>query len=194
ATRRHSRVTRPPTPSASRPPRRGTGWPNPPPEPLAPCRIPVGCRTPRGRIRRGRGYGRGEKPWRSVDSAGSLGPVIVDRTRVLRTPRLVLRAFVSADLDPLHAIRSREDVNRYLYECPMSREDVAAKLAERIERYSTLAEPGDTLRLAVTLRDADGEPGEVIGDVNLHWHQGEHKQAEVGYVLHPEIGRASCRE
>src|SRR5690606_1568321 len=139
ATRRHSRVTRPPTPSASRPPRRGTGWPNPPPEPLAPCRIPVGCRTPRGRIRRGRGYGREEKPWRSVDSAGSLGPVIVDRTRVLRTPRLVLRAFVSADLDPLHAIRSREDVNRYLYECPMSREDVAAKLAERIERYSTLA-------------------------------------------------------
>ncbi|KID29088.1 acetyltransferase, ribosomal protein N-acetylase [Prauserella sp. Am3] len=112
--------------------------------------------------------------------------MIVDRTRVLRTPRLVLRAFVSADLDPLHAIRSREDVNRYLYERPMSREDVAAKLAERIERYSTLAEPGDTLLLAVTLRGADGEPGEVIGDVNLHWHQGEHKQAEVGYVLHPD--------
>lgn len=99
---------------------------------------------------------------------------------------MVLRPFESEDLDVLHAIRSREDVNRYLYGRPMSREETAAKLSERIERRSTLAEPGDTLLLAVTLREPGGEAGEVIGDVNLHWEPGEHRQAEVGYVLHPD--------
>lgn len=121
--------------------------------------------------------------------------MIIDRTRVVHTPRLVLRPFEQGDLDALHAIRSREDVNRYLYDRPMSREDAAAKLAERIEWYSTVAEPGDTLLLAVTLRGPGGESGELIGDVNLHWHRGEHRQAEVGYVLHPDhAGRGFATE
>ncbi|WP_183658099.1 GNAT family N-acetyltransferase [Prauserella isguenensis] len=120
---------------------------------------------------------------------------MIDRTRVLHTPRLVLRPFEPGDLDALHAIRSREDVNRYLYDRPMSREDAAAKLSERIERYSTLAQPGDTLLLAVALRAPGGEVGELIGDVNLHWQHGEHRQAEVGYVLHPDhAGRGFATE
>ncbi|GAA1221800.1 GNAT family N-acetyltransferase [Prauserella alba] len=121
--------------------------------------------------------------------------MIVDRTRVLRTPRLVLRTFEQEDLDALHAIRSREDVNRYLYDHPLSRDETAVKLATRIERYSTLAEPGDALLLAVALRRPDGEAGEVIGDVNLHWQHGDHRQAEVGYVLHPDhAGRGFATE
>ncbi|MBB3661958.1 RimJ/RimL family protein N-acetyltransferase [Prauserella sediminis] len=121
--------------------------------------------------------------------------MIIDRTRVLRTPRLVLRTFEQGDLDSLHAIRSREDVNRYLYSSPLSRDETAAKLSTRIEQHSTLAEPGDTLLLAVALRGPDGEAGEVIGDVNLEWQHGDHRQAEVGYVLHPEhAGRGFATE
>lgn len=130
-----------------------------------------------------------ENPAIRTGCCRTVGLVIIDRTRVFATPRLVLRSFARDDLDALQAIRSREDVNRYLYDRPLSREETAAKLSERIERYSTLVEPGDTLLLAVTC------DGEVIGDVVLNWQRGEHRQAEVGYVLHPDhAGRGLATE
>lgn len=101
----------------------------------------------------------------------------------IETDRLWLRAFTADDLDELHDVRSRPDVNRYLYGEALSRDEVKAKLDERITRMSRLAGPGGSLMLAVVRKDT----GAMIGDVVLNWLlPGEYKQAEIGYVLHPD--------
>ncbi|MET0236111.1 MAG: GNAT family N-acetyltransferase [Kibdelosporangium sp.] len=99
----------------------------------------------------------------------------------IETERLTLRLCEPDDIDALYAIRSREDVNRYLYSAAMTRAEVQAKLDERISKYSKLVEPGDSLLLAVVRRDT----GQMIGDVSFNWLPGEHQQVEIGYVLHP---------
>ncbi|CAM4021543.1 GNAT family N-acetyltransferase [Kibdelosporangium persicum] len=100
----------------------------------------------------------------------------------IETDRLWLRVFTPADLDELYDIRSRPEVNRYLYSEAMSRAEVQAKLDERIAKMSRLDQPGDSLMLAVVRKDT----GAMIGDVVLNWLPGEHRQAEIGYVLHPD--------
>jgi RimJ/RimL family protein N-acetyltransferase len=99
----------------------------------------------------------------------------------ITTSRLLIRPFTMDDLDDLHAIQSREDVARYLYWGPRTREEVAEKLAERTG-MTVLEKDGDSLVLAVELR----ESGALIGDVNLWWLSEEHRQGEFGFVLHPD--------
>jgi RimJ/RimL family protein N-acetyltransferase len=99
----------------------------------------------------------------------------------ISTSRLLLRPFRPDDLDALHAIQSREDVTRYLYWDPRSRAEVAEKLAERTA-MTAIRKEGDSLLLAVTLRDS----GTLIGDVNLWWLSEEHRQGEIGFVFHPD--------
>jgi RimJ/RimL family protein N-acetyltransferase len=101
----------------------------------------------------------------------------------IATRRLLLRPFVPEDLDALHAIQSRPDVARYLYWEPRSREEVRGALAARA-RWRSLEAEGDTLGLAVVLRDT----GALIGDVNLDWLSREHRQGEIGFVFHPDHG------
>ncbi|MBP2330889.1 RimJ/RimL family protein N-acetyltransferase [Kibdelosporangium banguiense] len=100
----------------------------------------------------------------------------------IETERLQLRLCVPEDIDALYDIRSRPDVNRYLYTAAMTREEVQAKLDERISKYSKLVEPGDSLVLAIVRKDT----GRMIGDVSFNWLPGEHQQVEIGYVLHPD--------
>ena len=102
-------------------------------------------------------------------------------TYPLETPRLLLRPFTGGDLDALHAIRSRSDVTRYLYWNTQSREEVRKVLESRAQQSKVEAE-GDTLVLAMVLRDS----GALIGDVNLHLLSQEHRQGEIGFVLHPD--------
>ncbi len=85
------------------------------------------------------------------------------------------------DLDDLHAIQSREDVNRYLYWSARNREEVAEVITKRIG-MAALEREGDILVLAVELR----ETGTVIGDVNLAWLSEQHRQGEFGFVFHPD--------
>src|SRR5512147_2522140 len=99
----------------------------------------------------------------------------------LRTDRLVLRAFTAGDLDALYACRSRPDVARFLYHEPYDRAAARAAI-ERMRTRTALREPGDALNLAMVLP----ETGEVIGDVLLIWTSAEHRQGEIGYVLHPD--------
>jgi RimJ/RimL family protein N-acetyltransferase len=99
----------------------------------------------------------------------------------ITTPRLLLRPFGQDDLDDLHAIQSREDVNRYLYWSPRTRQEVAGVITKRAT-MSALEGEGDILVLAVELR----ETGTVIGDVNLAWQSEEHRQGEFGFVFHPD--------
>ncbi|MDP9364833.1 MAG: GNAT family N-acetyltransferase [Chloroflexota bacterium] len=102
-------------------------------------------------------------------------------TYPILTARLTLRPFAAADLDALHAIQSREDVTRFLYWGPRTREQVADGLAARAGQTALLAE-GDALVLAVDRRDS----GALIGSVNLIWVSAEHRQGEIGFVLHPD--------
>ena len=99
----------------------------------------------------------------------------------LETDRLLLRPFAPSDHDALHAIFSKEEVVRYLYEGPHDEDEVQRRLDVKITQRS-IERPGDILRLAV-LSKANGR---VIGDVVLHWMDDEHRSAEVGFALHPD--------
>lgn len=99
----------------------------------------------------------------------------------IETPRLRLRPYGLDDLDALAAIQSRPDVMRYLYTEPRTRDEVAAELATRMRNRSIESE-GDKLVLAIERRDT----GAFAGDVTLWWLSEEHRQGEIGFVLHPD--------
>jgi len=98
---------------------------------------------------------------------------------VIETARLRLRRPRAADVDAVHAYRSRPDVARHLSAGTWTREKTAAELAEYAA--SGFARPGDELVLLVELLGT----GEVVGEVGLVRME---RGAEVGYVLHPEHG------
>ncbi|ONI79568.1 GNAT family N-acetyltransferase [Actinosynnema sp. ALI-1.44] len=100
----------------------------------------------------------------------------------IETDRLWLRPFTHSDLDELYDVRSRPEVNTYLYSEALTRDEVKAKLDERIAKMSRLTQPGDSMLLAVVRKDT----GAMVGDVNIEWLPGSHQQAEIGYVLHPD--------
>lgn len=99
----------------------------------------------------------------------------------IKTRRLVLRPFQESDLDAFADIQGREDVARYLYTGPRTRDEVEVLLRERVGQ-GAIEKPGDSLRLAVTLADS----GTLIGDVVLVWRSAEHSSGEIGYVFHPD--------
>jgi RimJ/RimL family protein N-acetyltransferase len=101
-------------------------------------------------------------------------------TYPIATRRLLLRPYSMDDLEALHAIQSLPEVARYLYWEPRSRDEVREVLARRVRR-PTLEVEGETLALAMVLP----ESGALVGDVNLHWLSRQHRQGEIGFVLHP---------
>jgi RimJ/RimL family protein N-acetyltransferase len=102
-------------------------------------------------------------------------------TYPIATKRLLLRPYTMDDLEALHAIQSLPEVSRYLYWEPRSMDEVREVLARRCRR-PTLEVEGETLVLAMVLPDS----GTLVGDVNLHWISREHRQGEIGFVLHPD--------
>jgi len=99
----------------------------------------------------------------------------------LQTERLLLRPFTAGDLDALLAIQSRDDVTRYLYWDPRTAAEVREVLDRKVRSTAIVAE-GDNLSLAAVLR----ESGELIGDCSLRWLSAEHRQAEIGFIFHPD--------
>ena len=99
----------------------------------------------------------------------------------LQTERLLLRPFATTDFDALLAIQSRPDVARYLYWDPRN----AAEVREALDlkaRSTAIVVEGDNLSLAAVLRSS----GAMIGECSLRWISAEHRQAEIGFILHPE--------
>ena len=91
----------------------------------------------------------------------------------IQTARLRLRRLVPGDLAALHSIHSREDVTRWLYWDPRSEDEVRASLDAHVAR------PFDEgVVLAIDLE------GELIGTANVA--VGEHRQGEIGFMLHPD--------
>src|SRR5207248_1747141 len=79
------------------------------------------------------------------------------------------------------AMQSRADVARWLYWEPRGEQEVRAVLEEKVARTS-LREEGDALNFAVVLK----ETSEVIGDIVLFLVSARHRQAEIGFIFHPD--------
>jgi RimJ/RimL family protein N-acetyltransferase len=115
----------------------------------------------------------------------------------IETDRLRLRAFEPHDLDALHAIYSRPEVVRFLYEGPRSRGD-SRRLLERKMSLRSVRDDGDTVSYAIELRGS----GWMVGDCIVRLLSAAHRQGEIGFILHPdhhgrgyatEAGRAMLR-
>lgn len=98
----------------------------------------------------------------------------------LSTDRLELRPFREDDLDALCVMDGDPETTRYLYWGPRSRAEVRVSLARR-RTMTSIVKEGDGLRLAIARRD----DGTLVGDVSLHYRSEEHRQGEIGFVLHP---------
>jgi RimJ/RimL family protein N-acetyltransferase len=99
------------------------------------------------------------------------------------TARLLLRPFEPDDLESLVAIHGDPGVVRYLYWEVRDRDELRGVLADK-QRRVQLAKEGDVLNLAAVLADT----GDLVGDVTLFWHSEQHRQGEVGYIMHPAHG------
>ncbi len=94
----------------------------------------------------------------------------------------MLRPFQDEDLDAMHAIYGREDVNRYLDWGPRSR-DAVREWLDRIKTMTAISPRGDALRLAALLKGTRT----LIGDFSVWRTSGDHQQGELGFVLHPDF-------
>jgi RimJ/RimL family protein N-acetyltransferase len=86
---------------------------------------------------------------------------------------LRLRPFTLDDVAAVHAFQSRADVTRWVYWEPRDEDEVRAVLE------SHLAMPPES---GVVLAIEAG--GELVGHANLV--VGDHRQGEIGFVLHPD--------
>ncbi|ODT49890.1 GNAT family N-acetyltransferase [Devosia sp. 63-57] len=99
----------------------------------------------------------------------------------LNTARLVLRPFSRGDVDAVYDYRSREDVARYLFDPPLSRDECALAIQQRTTQLALEAE-GDRIILAVETRDDQS----LVGEVSLIWRSVEARQGELGWIFHPD--------
>lgn len=103
--------------------------------------------------------------------------------REIRTDRLLLRRYRDDDLDRLTEIQSLPEVARFLYWEPRTRAQVEPALALRIAQ-TRLDKDDDVVTLAVERR----EDNLLLGDATIFLRSVKNRQAEVGYVFHPDSG------
>jgi RimJ/RimL family protein N-acetyltransferase len=102
---------------------------------------------------------------------------------------ITLRLFEATDFDEFFAYWGRPSVARYVRWRPNDETEARAGLARRIAS-NQLDEPGDRIMPAIV----DSATGAIAGEVMLWWEDGEHRQGEVGFALHPDYeGRGFAR-
>jgi RimJ/RimL family protein N-acetyltransferase len=99
----------------------------------------------------------------------------------MATDRLELRCFQRGDLGALGHLQRSPDVARYLYWDPPDDEELVSRLERRLGD-TILATDGDRLSWAVTKRGHSA----LIADVTMILTSVEHRQLEIGYVVHPD--------
>lgn len=108
----------------------------------------------------------------------------------IATERLLLRPYEPGDLDALHEMFGREDVCRYLPWPPMDLDQARAKVEQRL-RQTRIDADGEALVLAAV----ETATGRYIGEFMLRLTNGESRQGEVGWSLHPDAhGRGLATE
>jgi RimJ/RimL family protein N-acetyltransferase len=98
----------------------------------------------------------------------------------LETERLTLRPFEPGDLEALYQMHSDAGVARWLRNEARTLEETR-DLLERKIAGAALEEEGQWLGAAGVLR----ETSELVADLALYWQSEEHKQGELGFVVHP---------
>jgi len=101
-------------------------------------------------------------------------------TTSLETARLLLRPFTAGDVDAVHAYHGLDEVARYQYWEPRSRDEVAVEVAKWMEPDGKPEAPL-SLVLAVTLRSTQA----LIGDMVLLFRDWEARQGEIGFSFNP---------
>ena len=118
---------------------------------------------------------------------GSIEPLL---TLPIETPRLILRDFVSRDLEAVHAYSSLPDVSRYLVWGPntllQSKDMIRGFLLDQKRR------PRINFDLAIVRKGSArrGDGPKLIGGAGLKLADWENRTGDIGYVLHPCAGRA----
>ena len=102
----------------------------------------------------------------------------------LQTDRLLLRPFVEDDLEAFYDIYRRDEVARHMPWEPRTRE-MAIEMLERVVTLTSFDADPHVIRLAVVLPGS----GALIGDVGLTQTSAEHRQGEIGFVIHPDHQR-----
>ena len=84
-------------------------------------------------------------------------------------------------LDAFHDIQSRPDVVRYLLWEPKTRDEAQEMLGRRMLQTS-IEKEGEGLQLAADVTAT----GALVGHISLYYASVEHRQGEVGFVVHPD--------
>jgi RimJ/RimL family protein N-acetyltransferase len=110
------------------------------------------------------------------------------------TQRLRLRLFEPRDLEDQYRMQSDPDLVRYVPYEPRTREQVQAGLEERLASPAMEAD-GQVLRLVAERLD----DGSFVGELTLVLTSVEHRQGEIGFILHREqqghgFGTEAARE
>lgn len=99
----------------------------------------------------------------------------------IQAARLLLRPYRPEDYEALFDMQSRADLARWLYWEPRTPDEVRESLAKK-ERATAVEAEGDVIALVAELRAT----GEVVGDFVLILVSAEHRQGEIGYIVHPD--------
>jgi len=97
----------------------------------------------------------------------------------IETGRLLLRRYEPDELAALHGLRSSEAVVRWLSDPPATEEESRARLARRIGD-TRFAFSGDAIGLAIV------HDGAIAGDISFFLTSAEHRQGEIGFIVHPD--------
>lgn len=108
---------------------------------------------------------------------------MADLSIPIETERLRLRPFTIADVDAVHAYHCLDEVARYQYWEPRSRDEAAAEVAKWAEGGWDRQAP-EAIVFAVTLRDT----GDLIGDMVLLFRDRDARQGEIGFSFNPSHG------
>jgi len=99
---------------------------------------------------------------------------------VLKTERLTLRQLVSNDDNEIFALRSNDNVNKYLDRTPSKSIDDAKTFIQTINEN---IERNDSVYWAITLNGTD----KLIGTICLFDFSDDNLKAEIGYELLPDF-------
>ena len=99
---------------------------------------------------------------------------------VLKTGRLTLRQLVSSDVNEIFALRSNENVNKYLDRKPSKSIDDAKIFIETINKN---IQSNNSIYWAITLTGTD----KLIGTICLFDFSDDNLKAEIGYELLPDF-------
>jgi ribosomal-protein-alanine N-acetyltransferase len=118
------------------------------------------------------------------DKTKQMFPVMTNRNftpfPVLKTQRLILRQLISSDDKAIFALRSDDNVNKYLDRKPGKSIDDARNFIRTINKN---IERNDSIYWAITLKGTD----KLIGTICLFDFSNDNLKVEIGYELLPDF-------